>query len=154
MAASILPFDSAKTTGQFYAVLKSVSEFDKLEVSGVIRTLLAPSDREKCFIATYHRGSGNVATLLELKWPKDFQAINMLALALFELAVDARLMNVIPKAPEKMIAFVDVEKLRCSRKILKFHAAHPVTKVDTSLYTSFVASEGKRIEALRVTLWP
>ncbi len=154
MAASTVPFDPVKTAGQFYAVLKSVSEFDKLEVSGVIHTLLATSDREKCFIATYLRGSGNVATLLELKWPKDFQAINMLARALFELAVDTRLINVIPKASEKMIAFADVEKLRCARKILKFHAAHPVTKVDTSIYSSFVANESKRIEALRVTLWP
>src|SRR5205085_12307415 len=124
-----------------------------LEVSGVIHTLLAISDREKCFIATYRRGSSNVATLLELKWPKDFQAINMLARALFELAVDARLINVVPKASEKMIAFVDVDKLRCARKILKFHAAHPVTKVDTLIYSSFVASESSRIEALRVKLW-
>jgi hypothetical protein len=154
MAAATVPLDPAKTTGQFYAVLKGVSEFDKLEVNGVIRTLLTPSDREKCFIATYLRGSANVATLLELKWPKDFQAINMLARTLFELAVDARLINVIPKAPEKMIAFVDVEKLKCARKILKFHASHAVPKVDTSIYSSFVASEATRIGGLRSSLWP
>jgi hypothetical protein len=60
MAATSVPFDPARTTAQFYAVLKSVSEFDKFEVSGLIHTLLATSDREQCFIATYLRASAIV----------------------------------------------------------------------------------------------
>ncbi len=135
-------------------MLKSVAKFDELEVNGVIRTLLGASDREKCFIATYIRSSANVATLMELKHPRHFQAINMLARTMFELAVDIRLIDVIPNGSQKMIAFVDVEKLRCARKILLFHATRPVTKVDPAVYSSFVATEGSRIDALRNTLWP
>jgi hypothetical protein len=154
MATSPIPFDALKTSGQFFAVLKSVAKFDELEVSGVIRSQLLPTEREKCFIAIYLRGSANVVTLMELKHQKHFQAINMLARTLFELAVDIRLIKVIPRAIEKMVAFVDVEKLRCARKILNFHAIHPITKVDPSVYSSFVASEGAKIDALRNTLWP
>jgi hypothetical protein len=154
MATSPVPFDALKTSGQFLAVLQSVAKFDELEVSGVIRSQLSPTEREKCFIAIYLRSSANVVTLMELKHQKHFQAITMLARALFELAIDIRLINVIPQACEKMIAFVDVEKLRCARKILQFHAIHPITRVDPVVYSSFVASEGARIDALRITLWP
>jgi len=153
MATSSVAFDALKTSGQFFAVLKSVAEFDKLEVAGVIRTQLSPSKREKCLIAIYLRSSANVVTLMELKHQKHFQAINMPARTLFELAVDIRLIKVIPQACEKMIAFIDVEKLRCARKILKFHAVHPITKVDPAVYSSFAATEGPEIDALRNTLW-
>jgi hypothetical protein len=154
MVTPVVPFDPLKTSGQFFAVLKSVAKFDELEVSGVIRSQLSPTEREKCFIAIYLRSSANAVTLMELKHQKHFQAINMLARTLFELAVDIRLINVIPQACEKMIAFIDVEKLRCARKILKFHAVRPITKVDPAVYSSFVAIEGPRIDALRTTLWP
>ena len=154
MATPPLPFDALKTSGQFFAVLKSIAKFDELEVSGVIRSQLSPTEREKCFIAIYLRSSANIATLLELKHQKHFQGINMLARTLFELAVDIRLINVIPQSCESMIAYVDVEKLRCARKILNFHAARPITKVDPTVYSSFVASEGTKIDALRTTLWP
>lgn len=154
MATPAVPFDAMKTSGQFFAVLKSIAKFDELEVAGVIRSQLSPTEREKCFMAIYLRGSANVVTLTELKHQKHFQAINMLARTLFELAVDIRLIKVIPQACDKMIAYIDVEKLRCARKILKFHGTRPITKVDPTVYSSFVASEGSKIDALRAALWP
>jgi hypothetical protein len=78
----------------------------------------------------------------------------MLSRTLFELAVDVRLINVVPQACEKMVAFVDVEKLRCARKILRFQTAHTAAKINTAIYASFVANEGAKIDALRATLWP
>jgi hypothetical protein len=55
MARPAVPFDAMRTSGQFFAVLKSIAKFDELEVAGVIRTQLSPSEREKCFIAIYLR---------------------------------------------------------------------------------------------------
>jgi len=138
----------------FFTVLKSLEQFDQLEVRGVIETLLSPSDREQCFIASYRRSTANVATLLELKAAKHFQAISMLARALFELAVDIRLIDVIPNSCEKMIALVDVEKLKCARKIIKFKTDHPAAKVDTTTYDAFVANNGTSVDSLQATLWP
>jgi hypothetical protein len=148
------PFDPVKTTGQFQASLQSLANFDRIEVKAVIDTLIAPSNREKCFIATYLRASANVGTLLDLEHPKHFQAINMLTRAMFELAVDIRLIDVITNGSEKMLAFVDVEKLRSARKILKFHSKKPLTKADPAIYASFVTAEGARIDALQAHLWP
>ena len=93
-------FDPLRTTDRFYTMVKSHSGFDKMEVRGVIETLLSTSGRERCLIGTYHRTTANIATLLEFKQPKHFQAIAMLARGLFELAVDIRLIDVIPDAPE------------------------------------------------------
>jgi hypothetical protein len=115
--SAVATFDPLQATDRFYTMVKSLNEFDKMEVRGVIETLLSTSGRERCFIGTYHRATANIATLLELKQPKHFQAIAMLARGLFELAVDIRLIDVIPEGPTKIMEFTDVEKLRCARNV-------------------------------------
>lgn len=147
-------FDPLQTTDRFYTVVKSLSAFDKMEVRGVIQTLLSTSGRERCFIGTYYRAMANVETLLEFKQPKHFQAIAMLARGVFELAVDIRLIDVIPDSETKIREFTDVEKLRCARKVLRFKAANPAAKVDTTIYSSFVANNESRIDTAKNMLWP
>ena len=137
-----------------YTMLKSLNEFDKKEIAGVLRGLLAKTDRDNCFVGTYYRAKANVETLLSLKSANDLQAIAMLARGLFELAVDVKLIGHIPDAVKKIMAFSDVEKLRAARKIVKFKGAHPDATVDATVYDSFIASDAKRIEAERGSLWP
>lgn len=76
-------------------MVKSIGEFDQLEVRSVVDTLLSPARREQCFIGIYRRSVANIATLLELESAKHFQTIVMLTRSLFELAVDIRLISVI-----------------------------------------------------------
>lgn len=135
-------------------MVESLNQFDNQEVKGVIHNLLSTSERERCFIATYYRAAGNVTSLLELKHPKHFQAIAMLTRNLFELSVDIKLIDLIPDGPAKIREFTDVEKLRAAHKILRFKAANPSAKVDTTPYNSFVASNESRIAAARKLLWP
>ena len=146
--------DPLQTTDRFYTMVKSLSEFDKTEVRGVIQTLLSTSYRERCIIGTYHRVTANISSLLEFKQPRHFQAVAMLARGLFELSVDIRLIDLIPDGLTKIMEFTDVEKLRCARKILRFKAANPAAEVDTSLYSSFVANNENRIDAAKRMLWP
>jgi hypothetical protein len=153
MSTSV-PLTSKQMTDLFFTVLKSLAKFDQLEVHGVIGGLLSPSDREKCFIATYRRTTANVSTLLGLTEPKHFQAIAMLSRALFELAVDIRLLEALPQSCERMIAFVNVEKLRCARKVLQFKADHQGSNVDTTTFASFVTNNGASVDAEKATLWP
>ncbi|HEX9110136.1 MAG TPA: DUF5677 domain-containing protein [Terriglobales bacterium] len=152
--SAVATLDPLQITDRFYTMVKSLSEFDKMEVRGVIRTLLSTSDRERCFIGTYHRTTANTATLLELRQPKHFQAVAMLARGLFELAVDIRLIDVIPDGPRKTLEFTDAEKLRCARKVLRFKAANSAAKVDTTVYNSFVANNENRIDTTKSMLWP
>ncbi len=62
---------------------------------------------------------------MSLKSAKDLQAIAMVARGLFELAVDMKLIDAVPDAVKKILAFSDVEKLRAARKIVKYKAANP-----------------------------
>jgi hypothetical protein len=137
-----------------YTMLKSLAEFDKVEIRGAVRTLVAKTDRDQCFIGNYYRASANVDSLLSLKSAKDLQAISMVARSLFELAVDTKLIDAIPDSVRKLLTFSDIEKLRAARKIVKFKSANPTAQVDASTHASFIASEEKRIEAERAAVWP
>jgi hypothetical protein len=146
-------FDPIEITERFFTVVKSLNEFDKLEVRGVMNTLLIPKDRDVCFVGIYSRTYANVESILVLKKVSDFQAIAMLARTLMELAIDVTLIGIIPESIKKMLAFVDVEKLRSARRISEFKRDHPNAIVDAA-YENFVNAEGTRIDAERKALWP
>ena len=137
-----------------YTMLKSLSEFDRLEIAGVVRGVLAKTDRDNCFVGNYYRAKAHVDTLLSLKSAKDLQAIAMVARGLFELAVDTKLIDAVPDAVKKILVFSDVEKLRAARKIVKYKAANPAAAVDVSIHSAFIAAEAQRIEAERAAVWP
>jgi len=151
---SVTPNPTSDTAQRLFAGLTSMMQFDELEVRGIIRGLIAPSEREKCFILIYWRTAANVMSLSKLNSRQHFQAITMIARSLFEMSVDLKLIDKIPNAVEKMIAFIDVEKLRCARKIVKFKHNHPSSIVDDTIYQSFITSEEVRIEATKAKLWP
>jgi hypothetical protein len=148
------PSNPSATADRFYTMLKSLREFDRAEVRGVLRTLLSTTARERCFLGTYYRGSANVDSLLELRSASHFQAIAMLTRSLFELAVDIRLVDVVQDSVTKINEFNDVEKLRCARKILKYAAISQTTRIDTSIYSAFVQNNESRVRAAAKLLWP
>lgn len=150
-AISLPPDDTAL---RIFAGLTSMMQFDELEVRGILRGIITPSEREQCFILTYWRSAAHALSLSKFKGPQHFQAITMIARNLFELSVDLKLIDMIPDGPEKMTAYVDVEKLRAARKIVKFKQEHPTSNVDDSLYRSYIKCEEKRIEATKAKLWP
>jgi len=147
-------FDPVEITERFFTVVKSLNEFDKAEVRGVIQTLVATKERDICFTGNYYRGVANVETLLSLKNVRDFQAVAMLTRTLFELAVEIRLINVVPDSVPKILAFTEVEKLRSAKRIVGFKTANPTAQVDATIYEQYVLSEGARIDSARVSLWP
>jgi hypothetical protein len=102
---------------QMYAVVKSIREFDKLKLAGILSGVLTPSPRDNCFLGTYYRTAGNIDSLLALNSGTHFQAAAMLARSLFELAVDIKLIDKVPGGWAKMVWFVDVEKLRNAKKM-------------------------------------
>jgi hypothetical protein len=153
MSSSAAAIDS--NTGKFFGSIKSMHEFDKAEVKSVIGMLLPPmTTREQCFIGTYYRTLGNVESLLLLDGPKHFQAIAMLARALFELAVDIRLLDVIPVGWEKMAAFINVEKLRAANKVLTFKKENPTVEFDSVHEEFFVTHNTRVVEDLKNFYWP
>jgi hypothetical protein len=148
------PFDPKETVERYFTVIKSLNEFDQKEVRGIIQTLLSPSRRDLCFTGSYYRAVGNIESTLSLKSLRAFQAIAMMARSLFEIAVDIKLTAQTPDSETRIIAFVDVEKLRSARKIVEFKAANPNANVHTSTYQEFITNNASRIEEEAKALWP
>jgi hypothetical protein len=137
-----------------YTKLKSLHEFDSQKIQGIVSGLLSRTERDNCIIGNYYRGRANVETLLSLKSARDLQAIAMIARGLFELVVDAKLINVMPNAIQKILAFSDLEKIRAAQKIVKFATANAAANMDASIWDEFIANNEQRIEARRQFLWP
>jgi hypothetical protein len=145
--------DSATLGERLYTVVKSLNEFDKKEVHGVMSALVLETDRDRCLRGIYLRAKTNVESLLALRYAKDFQAIAMITRALFELAVDIKLLTKVPDAVRKIAAFSEVEKLRAARMIVAFKAAHPNAPFDATIHAQFIKNNADRIEAERENVW-
>lgn len=148
--------DEAIREGEiWYAVLRSLAKFDELEVSGVVNGLLSPTLPEECVISIYYRASANVSSLLELKTPKHFQAIGMLARSMFELAVDIAILDQVQGAPIKMRVFQDVEKLRACRSAVEFAGKSTLTLQPwVQPQQDYITNNEARIMRLVVATWP
>ncbi len=149
-----IPAEATENAERFYTMVKSLNNFDKLEVKSVIDTLLSTTPEENCFVGTYYRAICNIDSVLECQHPKHFQAVAMLARGLFELAVDMRLLEVVANAALKMNAFIEVERLRCARKAVAFKNANPEADVDTTAYAAFITHSGERVDHIRRSVWP
>lgn len=146
--------------GRLYGVVKSIREFDKLQLEGVLNSVvrLNPPNRvdyrEQCVLATYYRAAGIIESFLRLDSSKHFQAAAMIARSLFELAVDISLADKIPGGFLKMVLFVDVEKLHRARQMIEFARANPNRGIDVSSQAEFVKNNETRIDHTHKVLWP
>lgn len=133
---------------KFHGVLLSLEEFDNTEVRPRVDVFVDLSKFEECVIGTYLRALANVRTLRLLKSAGNVQAIAMIARALFELAVDAHLLRVIPDAAERVMAFTRAEKLIAARKMAAARggASH--------IHQAFIDREGDVIEKEWQKFWP
>lgn len=141
-------------TERIYTQLISVHNFDDLEVHPVIDGLLSPTEEECCYIATYIRVVSNVKSLIRLDASKDFQAIAMIARAIFELAVDLKLMEATPNGWMKVKFHAEIEKLRLARNVVAFKMANPDVTTDIKIYEDYIAKHAVRIEGNKKVLWP
>ena len=145
--------DSATFGERLYTVIKSLNEFDKKEISGVMSGLVLERDRDRCFKGIYQRATANVGSLLSLRYARDFQAIAMITRSLFELTVDIKLIKQVPDAVVKIAAFSEVEKLRAARMIVAFKTVHPTASVGTTVHALFIKNNAASIDAERKKLW-
>jgi hypothetical protein len=148
--------DEAMKENEFwFAILNSLSKFDEMEVNGVLNGVLSPTLPEECFLSIYYRANANVSSLLELKSPKHFQAIGMLARSLFELAVDIAMLDQVPGFPIKMRIFMDLEKLRACRSAVAFAKSNPVTfQKSAQPQEDYITKNETRILGLVASTWP
>jgi hypothetical protein len=131
-----------------------MTEFEKKELEPLVFPLSITDNRAQFFYANYLRGKANAETLLLIKNSRGIQSIATVARALFELAVDVKLIAVIPNAIDKVVSFTDVERLRAAKKIVAFKAANPTAIVDDRVHQAFIKAEATRIDDDRALRWP
>jgi len=147
--------EAIKDTDLWFTVLKSLAQFDEMELRGVARGILSPTLPEECLLSIYLRTAGNVSSLLELKSPKHFQAIGILARSIFEQAVDIGIFDLVQGAPIKMRVFLDIEKLRACRSAVAFAKSAPLTlQHSVQAQENYLANNEARITRLAASTWP
>lgn len=135
---------------KFYHAICVLEEFDCKELRGVVKGMLSLNDRETCYVGTYYRAALNVHSLVRLDDPKHFQAIAQLARALFELAVDMRLLGSVDRATEKMFAFSDLERLKSAREVVSLRG----NDGESTLAERFIRDREADITRRKKELWP
>jgi Family of unknown function (DUF5677) len=147
--------DATKRVEYFYSILKSIHEYSISEIKGVLGTLISPSLEEQCYVALYYRTWCDVESLLALKNIQHFQALGMLARALYELSVDLELITKVENAPNKMGHFTDIEKLRGCKQMAEFAKKNPLTELAKADWQDqYVQMNEVRIEKATAALWP
>jgi hypothetical protein len=138
----------------FYQVLIDLEAFDKQFVRPVVSSQLGLNERENCFLASYHRAGLDLKSAITLNDARHFQAVTKIARGLFELAVEIRLIDVIPDAIPKMIAFQRLERLKAAQKAVAFASTHKLEyPTDLSPYHAFIAADQVAIEAEAIKFW-
>ena len=145
--------DPNEAVGKWFAVVKSLNEFDKIEIRNAVKKVSTPTRRDVCFGGSYYRTCTNIESILSLKRVGDFQAIAMIARSLFEIAVDIKLAAVTEASEEKILTFVDLEKLRAAEKIVAFKEANPEADVPAHIYQTFIKDNKDRITRDAKTHW-
>jgi len=146
---------AASLSRKFYDAIRILEQFDCAEVRGVTKGQLSPNARETCVFGLYYRAALNARSLVALGGdPAHFQAIAQVARALLEIGIDLRLLDVVPDAVAKIMAFSDWERLRSAREVVEFTAGVDDDAGDTDLCQRFIDEHEARIKIRRDELWP
>jgi hypothetical protein len=146
--------EARKHVDLFFAVLKSLDDFGRMEVKGVINNLIAPSPRDECFVGLYYRVRSNVSSLLTLRSVDHFQALAMLARSIFELAADVRLIDLIPNSVVKIDIYGRLEKLRAAEQLIKHEDERGLSSsVSSKPRRDFAQAERQGIKAAVAAVW-
>lgn len=157
--------DAMEMVARFHGAVILLEKFDRENIRERVETKENHPPREFAIVATYLRTLAHVRTLIELKSSAHFQAASMIARAIFELAVDIRLIDRIDEAPERYDVFSKVERLRVARRIVQFHSEHGQSIGSSSnpafeplepfsVYEKYIEENAEAIDILAKKFWP
>jgi hypothetical protein len=153
-AVDIAVNEAVENTTPAYQTLIDLEAFNKGFVQVLMISLLQTKRSEECFLMSYHRAALNVRSMIALNNVKHFQAAAMLARSLFELAVEIRLIDVVPDAIIRMVAFQQLEKLKAAQRATSFAAKHTLQfTADLTPYNEFIKLHQTSTEAIATSLW-
>lgn len=151
---------------RFHGAAILLERFDRENVRPRVETKASHPPREFAVVTSYLRTLAHIRTLIEFTNASHFQAAAMSARAIFELAVEIRLIDKIEDGPDLYQAFSDVERLRVARRIVAFHHVTNEPNDETSLdppieplqpawvHAKFIEEHKTRIDTIAQKYWP
>lgn len=141
--------------GRFHGQIISLAQFDSIEIRPHLETKGELSSREFAITSSYLRTLAHARTLATFNNPAHFQTIAMIARAMFELAVDIRLLDAVQDGPERYAAFANLERLRVARRVIGFHAGRDAENApNLDVQKKFVDERAGDVEDKGRQLWP
>jgi hypothetical protein len=138
----------------FYAALRNLDRLEHEDFREIIKSQFSPTLRERYLTVNYHRAAFNVEMMLAIKDTKQFQALSLLARAIFELALEVKSINLDPDAAQKIELFSKVELLRSARRLVAFKKKHPDAQLHYQTHEGFIVTCGQQIDAEAAAMWP
>jgi hypothetical protein len=136
------------------AMTRSLFEADQKHVLDVVTGQLNRTIREEIVYGLYARIHANVRAMLKLNETSDVQVLAMISRNIMELTLDLKLIDVIPNSLRKILAFVNVQRLKTARTMVAFAQAHPSADIDVTEKKNFITTYAPSVDSEHAILWP
>ena len=115
--------------------------------------------RQTALIGLFYRMMGFANTARVLQSPVHQQSLTSAERSVIELWIDTELIHhdVIADGVEKIVAFIDFQKLKAARRTVSFFQKHPEldeTPSNATRHQGFIDAKGAAVEAISRRLWP
>ena len=146
--------DKKRTIDRFFHGLQWLVQLDKAEIRSVVARTPELTPKRELLVLNYDRAALNMELLATLSNSRQVQAIVILTRAVFELAVEVKLIEISPDAVPKIRLFDEVQKLKTARNIVAYASKNPHAAVHWKTQEEFIRSRGKVIDEAKKRMWP
>jgi hypothetical protein len=142
----------------YYCGIEACDVFSKKLLNPVFATQLSPSEREKTILLHYYRIMAYCRSLLVLNNAIHFQSVASATRSILEIYLDMEILHrdLFADGVTRVAAFMEAQKLKAARKILKFFADNPMLDPSLSpidVQREYVKNNEVRIDAQTESLW-
>jgi hypothetical protein len=157
--ATEIPVTPRALAAGHIALLEACDSVCQEVVIPVIQQLNPTTDRQRALVGLFYRIMGFANTVTQLQSPVHQQSLTSAERSVTELWIDMELLHrdIIANGVEKILAFIDFQKLRAARRTVTFFQKHPEldeTPSKSTPHHGFIEAKGADVEATARRLWP
>lgn len=157
--ASGIPITPRAVAAAHVALLEACDTVCQEILIPLIRQVPQAPPRQTALSGLFYRMMGFAQTAVRLQSPVHQQSLTSAERSVIELWIDMELLHrdVVPEGVEKILAFVDVQKLKAARRTVRFFVDHPEldeTPSKATRHQGFIDAKAVEVEATAQRLWP
>lgn len=157
--AGAIPITPRVAAAGYIAMLEACDTVCQEILIPLIQQTAQHPPRQTALIGLFYRMMGFSNTARQLQSPVHQQSLTSAERSVIELWIDMELIHrdVIPDGVEKIMAFIDFQKLKAARRTVSFFQKHPEldeTPSKATPHQGFIDAKGAEVEATARQLWP